>query len=154
MSDIPKIQVTRCDPHDAEATALLRASHALMQKLFAEEDNHYLEIDELCAAGIHFFVARAGTETLGCIALAEKEGYGEVKSMFVADASRGQGVGAALLAHLEEEARGLSLPILRLETGNTLYAAHRLYQRHGFAPRGPFGDYADSPASLFMEKPL
>lgn len=154
MSDIPKIQVARCDPHDAEATALLRASHALMQKLFAEEDNHYLEIDELCAAGIHFFVARVGSETLGCIALAEKEGYGEVKSMFVDDAARGQGVGAALFAHLEDEARGLSLPILRLETGNTLYAAHRLYQRHGFTQRGPFGDYADSPASLFMEKTL
>jgi putative acetyltransferase len=74
--------------------------------------------------------------------------------MFVADAARGQGVGAALLAHLEEEARKRSLPILRLETGNTLYAAHRLYQRHGFALRGPFGDYTDSPASLFMEKPL
>jgi len=42
----------------------------------------------------------------------------------------------------------------RLETGDTLKAAHRLYEKHGFTFRGPFGEYPDLPESLFMEKRL
>jgi putative acetyltransferase len=44
--------------------------------------------------------------------------------------------------------------VLRLETGDDLYPAHRLYRRHGFVERGPFGDYAEGPHSVFMEKRL
>ena len=43
---------------------------------------------------------------------------------------------------------------LRLETGNTLAPAHRLYERHGFQFCGPFGDYVANDTSLFMEKKL
>jgi putative acetyltransferase len=55
---------------------------------------------------------------------------------------------------LEDTARKLALPLLRLETGTLLHAAHRLYARHGFVPSEPFGAYEQSPHSLFMEKPL
>jgi putative acetyltransferase len=148
------ITVQKGDPHDAQATALLRESHALMQALFAPEDNHYLSIDALCAPDIHFFVARDGEQALGTGALAEKTGYGEVKSMFVAEAARGKGVADALLRRIEDQARALGLLWLRLETGTLLQAAHRLYARHGFVPRGRFGDYPDNPSSVFMEKSL
>ena len=69
-------------------------------------------------------------------------------------AARGQGVGAALLRAIEDEARALTLPTLRLETAETLEAAMRLYTRHGFTPRGIFGDYRPNQTSVFMEKPL
>ncbi len=151
MSDIT---ISRGDPHSAGASALLRASHALMEELFPSESNHYLSIDALCSDDIAFFIATRGGETLGCAALAAKPGYGEVKSMFVAPAARGTGTGAALLKTLEDHARRLGLTHLRLETGNTLHAAHRLYERAGFTYRGPFGDYQDDPISLFMEKTL
>ena len=142
------------DPHHPQATALLQASHALMQELFPSDSNHYLSVDDLCARNITFFTAHLNGQIIGTAALANKGDYGEVKSMFVADTARGTGTGAALLAALEQQARALSLPILRLETGNSLHAAHRLYQRQGFTLRGPFGDYADDPLSLFMEKSL
>lgn len=148
------ITITRSDPRAAGATALLRASHALMEDLFAAESNHYLSIDALCSDDIAFFTAQCGTETLGCAALAVKTGYGEVKSMFVAPGVRGTGTGAALLQTLDDHARLLDLTHLRLETGNTLHAAHRLYEKAGFVYRGPFGDYNDDPTSLFMEKAL
>ena len=66
----------------------------------------------------------------------------------------GVGAGAALMARLEAEARVLGLAALKLETGDDLYPAHRLYRRHGFTECGPFGDYAEGPHSFFMEKRL
>lgn len=146
--------VERGDPRDPAASALLKQSHALMESLFPPEDNFYLDIDALTAPHIAFFVALREGEALGTAALAGKGSYGEVKSMFVAEAARGLGVGAALLARVEAEARMQGLPALMLETGNLLHAAHRLYARAGFTERGPFGDYPAAASSLFMEKKL
>lgn len=142
------------DPREARTKALLEASHALMQELFPPEDNYYLSIDELCTPDIHFFVAREGDIVLGTGAMAVREGYGEVKSMFTDPNARGKGVAAALLRQLEDHARSLGLPVLRLETGGKLDAAHRLYQRHGFVRCGRFGDYQPNQTSIFMEKSL
>jgi putative acetyltransferase len=125
-----------------------------MRALFAEEDNHYLEISELCADHIRFFAAWEGETALGCAALALYPAYGEVKSMFVAPEARGKGIGMLLLKTLEAEATASGLATLNLETGNTLYDAHRLYERAGFTLCGAFGDYAESPASLFMTKTI
>jgi putative acetyltransferase len=154
MQQTTGLIITPGDPREAGAAGLLRQSHELMRALFPPEDNFFLDIDALCAADIHFFVARRGDETLGTGALALREGYGEVKSMFVAEAARGQGVAGALLDRIEAEARALGLPFLRLETGTLLNDAHRLYARHGYVQRGPFGDYPDAASSVFMEKAL
>ncbi|MEL6793709.1 MAG: GNAT family N-acetyltransferase [Pseudomonadota bacterium] len=146
--------VARDDPMKPELTALLHASHALMQSLFPAESNHYLEVEALTAPDIRFFSARLNDTAIGCSALKLADGYGEVKSMFVDPAARGAGAGAALLTAIEAAARTDALSLLRLETGSKLEAAHRLYARAGFAERGPFGAYADDPNSLFMEKVL
>lgn len=137
-----------------EARHLLEASHALMEDLFPSDSNHYLSFDELEAPNIRFLVARDGGVVNGCGALALKPGYGEVKSMFTAETARGRGVADAVLQALIDTARAEGLGVLRLETGNALHAAHRLYARHGFTPRGPFGDYPDDPLSLYFEKVL
>ncbi|MGR3546347.1 MAG: GNAT family N-acetyltransferase, partial [Roseovarius sp.] len=118
------IIVEAADPRHPEASALLRASHALMESLFPPEDNFFLDIGALCAPDIRFFAARSGATIIGTGALALREGYGEVKSMFVAEAARGQGAADALLRQIEDEARAHALPCLRLETGNLLHAAH------------------------------
>lgn len=133
---------------------LLELSHALMLSLFSPESCHFLDLDALEADNIHLFAAREGQDMLGTGALAIKDGYGEVKSMFTLEAARGKGVAAALLRQIEDTAREHKLPKLRLETGDTLHAAHRLYERHGFTFCAPFGDYKDIPESLFMEKDL
>ena len=146
------ITVQPGDPKTPEATALLQASHALMQSLYPPEHNHYLEIDALCRPEISFLLARHNTKAIGCAALAQKTGYGEIKSMFVDPDARGAGVADALMDALEQSAKEAKLPTLRLETGDTLYAAHKLYARHGFTICGPFGDYEKGPHSVFMEK--
>ena len=149
-----QITIRLTDPHDPQATALLKASHALMQELFEPEDSHYLEISDLCADQIRFFAAWRDDLALGCIALANMGDYGEIKSLFVSPDVRGTGTGALLLDHLEAEARSQNISHLRLETGDTLHAAHRLYRRAGYIACGPFGNYVESPASVFMEKHL
>lgn len=148
------ITVSKGDPRDPAVTALLEASHALMQSLFPPEDNFYLSIDDLCGPSIRFFAASEGDAIIGTGALALKSGYGEVKSMFTAEAARGRGVAEAILSKIEQEARAEALPLLKLETGNVLHAAHRLYQRCGFIFCGPFGDYTEAASSVFMEKRL
>ncbi|MDA5095429.1 GNAT family N-acetyltransferase [Aliiroseovarius sp. KMU-50] len=148
------IEIIPGDPRHPDATALLKASHALMEELFPPEDNFFLDIDDLCVPEISFFVAHEGDRILGTAAIADKGDYGEVKSMFVSPDARGKGVGEALLAQIEATARAVGHDALKLETGNVLHAAHRLYQRAGFTLCGPFGDYPEAASSIFMEKAL
>lgn len=148
------IIVERGDPHDPQATALLQASHDLMEELFPPEDNHYLSIDALCVPEIEFLVARTNEKIIGTAAVANKGDYGEVKSMFVAPEARGTGAADALMRALEDRAKDQGLPELKLETGTLLKAAHKLYLRHGFEFCDRFGEYPDNETSVFMSKKL
>lgn len=148
------VRIERGDPRSPGAVALLTASHAYLTSLYPPEDNYFLSIDALCAPDIAFFVAVIDGQTTGCAAIKTFDGYCEIKSMFVDPAARGSGTGAALMAALEAEAKRLGIGMMRLETGDTLDAAHRLYARHGFSVCGPFGDYVEGPHSIFMEKRL
>ena len=142
------------DPKHPQITALLQQSHALMLSLYSSEDNHFLSIDALCAPNIRFFGAELNGRYVGCGALALMDGYGELKSMFTDPSARGQGVAKAILAAIEGEAQRNGLNRIALETGWLLKEAVALYRRLGFRECGPFGNYPDSPASLFMIKDL
>ena len=135
-----------------QARHLLEASHALMESLFPAESNHYLSLEELEAPNIRFLMATEGDKVIGCGAIALKDGYSEVKSMFTDETARGKGVADKILKELTETSVSEGLNVLRLETGHVLHAAHRLYERHGFVLRGPFGDYPEDPNSIFYEK--
>lgn len=151
---IPMLIIEAADPSAPGPRALLEQSQALMQATFPADDIYALDISALSGPGVHFFVARDGAQVLGTGALAEAAGYGEVKSMFTAPAARGRGVAAALLRRIEDHARALRLPLLRLESGAALAAAVRLYERQGFARCAVFGDYRPNATSLYMEKRL
>jgi putative acetyltransferase len=102
-----------------------------------------------------FLVARdVGGQAVGCAALVNRGGYGEVKRMFVEEAGRGRGIGRKLLEQLLMFARMSGLQVLRLETGIHQPEAIALYERAGFTRCEPFGDYRPDPLSLFMEKQL
>jgi len=142
------------NPRTPDAMALLESSHRLMHDLFAPEDIYALDIDALCASNIHVFMARENKVLLGIGALAVQGSYGEVKSMFTAPQARGRGVAAAILRQIEDQARVLGLRMLKLETGEALGSAIRLYMRHGFTRCGIFGAYTPNGTSVFMQKPL
>ncbi len=148
------LEIVAARATDPGPRALIEASQDLMRAMFRPEQNHFLPIEALAAPDIRFLVARDEEALLGCGALHVKPGYGELKSVFVRDAARGRGVGGALISGLEAAARAEGLGLLRLETADELAAACRLYERHGYARRGPFDAYAENGCSVFMEKRL
>ncbi|ARO13790.1 putative acetyltransferase [Ketogulonicigenium robustum] len=148
------ISIRKGDPLSADGRRLLEASQAYLRSLYPPEDNYFLSIEALADPSITFLIAYDDTAALGCVALADKGEYGEVKSLWVDPNTRGKSVGAALMETLEGRARARKLKMLKLETGDTLHAAHRLYKRVGYTICGPFGDYREGPHSVFMEKAL
>lgn len=119
------------------------------------EDVHALGIDQLRDPAIAFFSAWHGQDLVGCGALRQLDATnGELKSMRVADAWLGQGIGQAILDHLSAHARASGLQHLWLETGHPFAAARKLYERAGFSYCGPFGGYRASEFSVFMTKAL
>ena len=148
------VAVEAASPQEPEIRALVEASHALMRRLFPPEDIYALDVDALGAADIRLFAARDGDAVLGIGALAVRDGYGEIKSMFVEPSARGRGVAAGILERLEAEAGSLGMDMLKLETGEVLEAAVRLYERSGYARCGAFGDYLPNATSVYMEKRL
>jgi len=140
--------------HPDDAADLIAQNHALMQRHYRDADNHALDTAALAEAGMVFLVAEQAGAVLGCGALAMRGEHAEIKAMFTAPEARGKGVATALLQALEARARGADVTRLRLETGEALAEAMRLYRRMGFTRCGAFGDYPDTGASVFMEKRL
>jgi ribosomal protein S18 acetylase RimI-like enzyme len=56
----------------------------------------------------------------------------KVESVKVASALRSRGIGAAMMAHAETEARSRGASLLELSSNKTRVAAHRFYERLGF----------------------
>jgi len=142
-------------PRQDAVLDLIRQSDALMASLYPAESNHMLDIASLEQPEMRFFVARRDGRVVGCGALRiGSDGQAELKRMFVNPATRGLKVGRDLLVRIEDEARGLGIRLIQLETGIHQPEAIGLYRRFGYRDRGPFGSYGPDPLSLFMEKQL
>jgi putative acetyltransferase len=142
-------------PDQPEVRAMLAHLDAYCAALYPAESNHLLDVASLMRDGVLFLVARdVDGSAAGCAALVNRDGYGEVKRMFVDEAHRGLGAGRKLLEHLVMFAKMSGLAVLRLETGIHQPEAIALYERAGFVRCPPFGDYREDPLSLFMEKHL
>jgi putative acetyltransferase len=142
-----------------DARELVAELDEVLGAVYDADQRHGLSIEQVFEANVRFFVARIGGAAVGCGAVALFDGYAEVKRMYTREPARGRGVGKALLARIENEARGAGKPVLRLETGTLQAAAIGLYAGYGFQPCDAFGHYAELPphriaASLFYEKPL
>ena|SRR5688572_30539754 len=149
------IAIARESPRQNDVVALVRQSDALMQSLYPAESNHLVDIDQLAAPQVHFFVARENGRALGCGAFVlGADGHAEMKRVFVSPAARGKGVARALMKALEREAAQRGVTLMQLETGIKQPEAIALYRKFGYAERGPFGSYKSDPLSLFMEKRL
>ncbi len=142
------------DDLSREAVRALIDEHlADMHDTSPPESIHALSHEQLRADHVTFFTAWEGEQLLGCGALKDLgNGEGEIKTMRTARTARGQGVGAAVLGFLLDEARRRGYRRVSLETGTQDYfaAAHRLYERHGFVDCEPFGDYVLDPHSRYL----
>ena len=146
------------DPTAPDVLALLGEHLTDMYATSPAESVHALDPTALAAPDITFWTSRdtAGT-LLGCVALKRLGPTdSELKSMRTTAAARGQGVGAAMLAHVLAAAADRGIRTVHLETGTEDYfaAARRLYERAGFVECPPFADYALDPHSVFYRLTL
>jgi putative acetyltransferase len=142
-------------PDQPEVRAMLARLDAYCAALYPAESNHLMDVESLMQGDVLFLVARGvGGGAVGCAALVRRDGYGEIKRMFVDDAMRGRGTGRKLLEHIGMFAAMSGLRELKLETGIHQPETRGLYERCGFVRCGPFGEYAEDPLSVFMEKRL
>lgn len=142
------------DPGAPDVRALIAAHRAHAFANTPPENVFAMAADALLEADLDFFVAHEDNVLLAMGALRRMgDSDGELKSIHVAQAARGRGIGAAMLAHLIAQARGLGLSTLWLETGSMeAYAPSRArYARAGFERCGAFADYPDDPNSFFMK---
>jgi putative acetyltransferase len=135
---------------------LFEAADAYGLSIYPPEGYHALDATEFGRDDVTLLVARdAAGAALGMAALVDgRDGFGELKRMYVHDRARGLGVGAALLGAIEDLARGLGIHTLRLETGEPQQAAIRMYERAGYARIDRFGPYVDDPTSICMARSL
>ncbi|CAO3406733.1 GNAT family N-acetyltransferase [Azospirillum largimobile] len=150
-----EIAIAPESPRQDAVIALVAALDRYLLDLYPADTCHLLDIGELEAPDVRFFVARKDGVPVGCAALrVDPAGYGEVKRMYVDPAARGHRIGDRLLARMEEQARAEGLAALLLESGIHQHEALALYRKAGFTDRGPYACYEENGVSVFMEKPL
>jgi putative acetyltransferase len=140
-------------PDQPEVIALITELDAYQDTLYPPESRHYLDLASLKHSNVFFAVARDGAgQAIGCGAVVLYPEFGEIKRMYVSPRGRGQGVARKLLVLLESRAIEAGCRLLTLETGPYQHEALALYASAGYERRGPFGEYANDPLSVFMQK--
>ena len=154
-------RIVRDDLSGPEVAALLRLHLDEMHRWSPACKVHAMPLERLREPDVAFWSAWDGERLAAVGALKElgpEKGVlrGELKSMRAAPEYRGKGAGEAILLHLLAEARARGYSWLGLETGRPepFVPARRLYEKHGFAECGNFGDYVSDAFSLCMSRDL
>ena len=147
------ITIARESPLGADLASLFQRHTADMHADTPAESIHMMDAATLDRASVAFFAMRDGGRPVGMGALKRlDDDHGELKSMHILREQRGRGLARLMLDHLVAEARRVGCVRISLETGvqPTFVAARGLYDRAGFAPCAPFGEYRPDPNSVFM----
>lgn len=148
----------RADDLSGEPTRALIARHLQAMRAYSPPESvHALDVDGLRKPRVMFWSGWSGGEIVCMGALKRLDATrGEIKSMRVADAWLGRGMGRAMLDHIIAEARAMGLASLWLETGtpDPFWPARKLYESAGFRYCEPFEGYVLDPLSVFMTREI
>lgn len=139
------VQVARVDPASPEARACLAQYFAELDRRFEGgfdpgNSPHAADAALRPPTG-SFLVATLEGEPVACGGIRTLEpGVGYIKRMWVSGTVRGAGLGARMLAALEDEARALGHHTVKLETNRALVEAIAFYRRAGYVEVDPFID--------------
>lgn len=151
------IEIREDDLSGAEVRALLALHLKGMHASSPPGTVYALDLSGLKAPAVTVWTAWRGGALLGIGALKSLgEGAGEIKSMRTHPDRLRQGVAAALLDHIIEEARVRGWRRLSLETGSgpAFAASLALYRKRGFTDGEAFGGYTPSAFNQFLHMDL
>ncbi|WP_262694639.1 GNAT family N-acetyltransferase [Kordiimonas aquimaris] len=136
-----------------DVRALLQTHLDDMHEHSPEGSSYALDLSELQAVDISFWVAWDGVEVAGCCALKElSPTSGEIKSMRTHAAHLRKGVAARMLEYLLKVAKSRGYSSLSLETGTgpIFDPALKLYKKYGFESGEAFSNYKPGPFNQFL----
>lgn len=156
------------DDHDPTSALTIEAvdpvgeiARKLIHALCSEMSDRYgappspFSPSEAAAPRTVFLLACRHGEPAGCGALRRFDDQtAEIKRMYIAPASRRQGIARRILVELEHHARAFGYRAIRLETGIRQPEAQRLYESLSYQRIPPFGPYVGNPTSVCYEKAL
>jgi putative acetyltransferase len=148
-----EVEITIDDPQRPEVRRLVERHLSFSYDVTPPGHVHALPLEGLVDPNVTFFAARSGADVVAIGALKHvDDAHAELKSMHTSEAVRGQGVGAAMVAHLLAFAADAGYRRVSLETGagQAFAPAHRLYERFGFERCEPFGDYTANEHSVCL----
>jgi GNAT superfamily N-acetyltransferase len=156
----PVVEIRSLTPDD-DATAFRTLNEEWITRYFTLEakDRETLDdpVSSILLKGGHIFMAYAGAEAVGCVALIPmRDGVYELSKMAVSPHLRGRGIGRRLLQHALVQAKCLGAKSLFLGSNTRLKDAVHLYESVGFRHVKPeaLPPMPYSRADVFMEMPL
>ncbi|WP_175422222.1 GNAT family N-acetyltransferase [Agrobacterium tumefaciens] len=149
------VSITLEHPMQTEVSSLLQQSDAVAARLYPGEYRRPINAESLAKTDTYVLIARIAEKAVGmCVLFDRGDCSVELKRMIVDAASRGAGVGMALLKGAEAQAMRVGALTMLLEVGTRNTEAQQLYRRGGYHPCDPFPPYAGTPISLFMTRRL
>ena len=158
MATAPNCIITAVDAGSVEAQQLLDDLSDALLSINGDSGRSSFDAEETRGGRGGFFIAsNSDGELQGCAALRPLRGdgssaIGELKRMY---ARPGQaGVGAALLAHVETQARQFGYAQIHLSTRVANGRAVAFYRKHGYAEVSAYGKYLGAVQSICLGKVL
>lgn len=154
------ITIVESLPTSGAACQLIDALSARLAEITGDDGRSHFKPDA-SAPRACFLLAMQGAKPVGCGALRPLElpgeltdagPVGEIKRMYAQ--LPGHGIGSAVLAALEQRARGYGYRTLRLETRKVNQVAVAFYLGHGYAVCDNYGPYVGRPEAVCFEKRL
>jgi len=140
-----------------ELSQLLQAHWVFCTTTTPIEHVYALDASKLFTPDITVFGARVLGELVGVGAIRKLDAdHAELKSMHTLAKSRGNGIGKAMVAHIESFAKVQGIKRIGLETGpnEPFKPARELYKSLGYEECEAFGDYVLSEYNTCMTKIL
>ena len=142
------------DAAGPDAQQLLDELSAALLRINGDSGRSSFDVEAATPRGGFYLARDAAGELLGCAALRPlgeaDSAIGELKRMYARPGSTG--VGAALLAHVEAQARCYGYARLHLSTRVANARAVAFYAKHGYVPVLAWGKYVGAAQSSCLGK--
>lgn len=126
-----------------------------LYELYPPEEVFQVDYEDPSKDKIEIVIAYLQGKPVGCGAIKEIDDRAvELKRFFVLEDYRNQGIAGLILKTMESKARSKNYKVMRLETGDQQVEAIGFYSKYEFYEIDRFGEYADCPSSVCMEKTL